>query len=127
MKNVLGYVIGCSTCQKIFVVCKPCYRGQKYCSNSCRASGYELSRKVARQKYEKTIEAKLDHRDRSQRYRQSLKQKSVTDKSSPKLKSNVSTLQSSHLKQNQLPQMAYCLHCGKEVWTERRIVHGRPL
>ena len=127
MENVLGYVLGCKTCQKVFVVCRPCYRGQKYCSNTCRSSGYALSRKAARQKFEKTIEAKLDHRDRSQRYRQTMKQKSVTDKSSPKIESNVFTPQSSHLKLNQLPQMAYCLHCGKEVWTERRIVHGRSL
>ena len=127
MENVLGYVLGCKTCQKIFVVCRPCYRGQKYCSTVCRSSGYASARKAARQKFEKTIEAKLDHRDRSKRYRQNVKQKSVTDKSSPQIRSNVFTPQSSHLKLNQLPQLAYCLHCGKEVWTERRIVHGRSI
>ena len=127
MEGVLGYVVSCKTCHKIFVICKPCFRGQKYCSASCRSAGYSHARKLARQRYEQTIEAKLDHRDRSKRYRDSLKKKNVTDKSSINFGPIVSTSQSTHLELNQLPQLAYCHHCGNEVWTERRIVHGRSI
>src|SRR4051812_47237615 len=85
MDQVLGYVLSCSTCARTFIICKSCYRGHRYCSEMCRKNGYARLRRKARQKFEKTIEARLDHRDRSQRYRNKLKSGAatvVTDQSS---------------------------------------------
>lgn len=125
MKNVLGYVLQCHCCQSVFVICKSCYRGHKYCSEGCRINGYNLARQKARHKFEKSIEAKLDHRDRSRRYRLSAK-KSVTDKSS-----NISTKHLNlHLHEN-LQQLldtnqhrGVCISCQQVVFDEGVHIYG---
>ena len=78
MNNLVGLVLSCQCCQKYFVICKSCFRGQKYCSLLCKETGYAFTKKRARDKFESTFEAKLDHADRQARYR---KRKKVTDQS----------------------------------------------
>lgn len=80
----------CAFCGSTFLICKSCFRGQRYCSDECRVSGYKIVQKRARQKHEKSVEARLDHRDRQKRYRE--KQKNVTDQSSNRTKNLIKDL-----------------------------------
>ena len=126
MESLLGYVLSCKHCSNVFVICKSCYRGHKYCSKACRKSGYEASRKQAREKYNDSIEAKLDHQDRSRRYRLSL-QKSVTDKTS---KVEVNTINKHLHRENEnsllkiKDQSGVCTSCGKLVFEEGVHIYG---
>ena len=61
--------ITCSLCGEQFLVCTSCYRGQRYCSPLCRRVGYANQRKLARLRYAKSLEAKLDHRERNKLFR----------------------------------------------------------
>lgn len=68
--EILGVLITCRICERQVYVCKPCYRGQRYCSNQeCKDFGYSERRRVARKRYAIQPEAKLDHRDRNKQYR----------------------------------------------------------
>ena len=78
MNNLVGLVLSCQCCHKYFAICKSCFRGQKYCSVECKHEGYSANQKKARNKFESSFEAKLDHADRQARYRE---RKKVTDKS----------------------------------------------
>jgi hypothetical protein len=127
MKSLLGFVLSCKCCQKSFVICKSCYRGHCYCSESCREAGYALAKKKARKTYDQSPEAKLDHRDRSQRYRQNLSQKTVTDKGSKNSSLRVSQHLHLHKELQDLPDEGFCIACGKQVWDQRRIYNGGPL
>ena len=103
-------------------MCKSCYRGHKYCSDPCREAGYARVRREARVRFEKSQEAKLDHCDRSRRYRES--HRGVTDKGSglrPKLLCNSPE---KHLNLTILPARSACIGCGKEVWNERSLSRG---
>ncbi len=80
--------IVCSICALIFRVCRSCFKGHKYCSADCKVIGYRLCSRRANRKYDSSIEAKLDHRDRSRSYRERVRNgqlnsiQNVTDKSS---------------------------------------------
>ena len=84
------------------MICRKCYKGHRYCSAICKKLGYEKNLKAAKKRFELSIEAKADHRDRQKKYLESLKfKKIVTDKlskvlitdlllSSPAMKTNFS-------------------------------------
>ncbi len=90
-------MIDCAHCQHGFAICKSCYRGHKYCSESCRALGYRQNKVKARKKYDSSSEAKADHRDRQKAFRLRKKEhdpeprviNSVTDQSSNLTSSSV--------------------------------------
>lgn len=71
----VGLEISCKDCGICFLICRSCFRGQKYCSIQCRKNGYEKRRRIARDKYRNSPEAKEDHRDCQKRYRERLRQK----------------------------------------------------
>lgn len=80
-------IIRCATCEQQFRICRSCFRGHKYCSQDCKVIGYRRCLYKAKEKYDSSEEARLDHRDRSRRYRFRKSQKIelvqiVTDKSS---------------------------------------------
>lgn len=80
-------IIQCATCVQQFHICRSCFRGHKYCSQDCKVIGYRRCLYKAKEKYESSEEARLDHRDRSRRYRIRKSRKIkliqiVTDKSS---------------------------------------------
>ena len=68
-------------CGLVFYICNSCYRRQAYCGKTCRdkARGEQLRR--ADQRYRKTKEALLDHRDRQREYRERCRLR-VTDHTS---------------------------------------------
>lgn len=87
----------CHGCHAFFWICRPCDRGQRYCSPPCRASARREQRRQANRRHQHSLEGRQDHRDRQREYRKrcvqrrwasgALAPKNVTDKSSPVLAS----------------------------------------
>lgn len=53
----------------MFFLCLSCYRGQTYCSQSCREKSRREQLRQANRRYQQSLEARLDHRDRQRAYR----------------------------------------------------------
>jgi len=51
------------------MVCTCCDRGQRYCSLPCREQARLRQRRAANGRHQRSIEGRLDHRDRQKRYR----------------------------------------------------------
>jgi len=118
MSQIQGYVLSCKWCGSLFAMCKSCYRGHCYCSESCRGHGYNRARQQARERHEKSLEAKLDHRDRMKRYRKNQLEKTVTDKGSMFLAKHLDFASSKHLDLAKLPKNGLCAACGRRVWDQ---------
>ena len=58
-----------SACGKMFLLCRPCDRGNRYCSEACSASIRRESLKAARRRHRQSAEGRADHRDRQRDYR----------------------------------------------------------
>jgi hypothetical protein len=71
-------------CGTIFWICRSCDRGQCYCSDHCRSKARREQRCAANLRHRKTLEGRLDQRDRQKAYRQRLAAISVMDQGSPK-------------------------------------------
>jgi len=56
-------------CRSLFCICRRCDRGHQYCSDQCRQKARREQRHTANLRYRKTLEAKLDQRDRQKAYR----------------------------------------------------------
>jgi hypothetical protein len=112
-----------------FVVCKKCYRGQRYCSKPCRTSGYKAVRKKARLKFEKSIEAKLDHRDRSKLYRFRKKEMmSVTDQTSNQFQKIINDHSTTHANLLNLKDISgVCISCKQTVFNKGVHIYGGPV
>ena len=57
-------------CGVLFFICRPCYRGQRYCSGPCRQTARREQRRAANRRHQQSAEGRLDHRDRQRAYRQ---------------------------------------------------------
>ena len=68
-------------CGLVFYICNSCYRRQAYCGDTCRDKAREEQLRLADQRYRKTKEALLDHRDRQREYRERCRLR-VTDHTS---------------------------------------------
>ena len=69
-------------CGVMFFICRPCYRGQAYCSEECRRQCRQQQRQKANRRYQQDPEVRRDHRDRMREYRKQLREVRVTDQSS---------------------------------------------
>lgn len=69
-------------CGSVFFVCRPCDRGQRYCSDRCRGKARREQRRAANRRHQSSPEGRLDHRDRQRAYRVRLSGRGVTDHSS---------------------------------------------
>jgi hypothetical protein len=58
----------------MFFVCRPCYRGQAYCSEACRQQRREQQRREANRRYREDPEVLQDHRNSERERRQRLRQ-----------------------------------------------------
>ena len=71
-KSVAGVVqverLRCALCKALFSVCTSCFRGQAYCSASCRATSARAIRRAATDRDQKCEEGRKDHRDRQRDY-----------------------------------------------------------
>lgn len=83
--EVVLYQLFCSLpeCGAMFCICRRCYRGHKYCSETCRVIARRRQVDEARLRYRRTYESKLDQRDRQRQWRQRHNKKTVMDQGSP--------------------------------------------
>ena len=75
-----GISIHCPHCGNIFSICKKCWRGQRYCSLSCRKTARKNNLKKYQKKYLSTDKGKHSNNVRQKRFKK--KQISVTHHSS---------------------------------------------
>ena len=75
----------CRACNAVFVICRSCDRGHRYCSPECRVLALREQRRRANRRYQHSPEGRLDHRDRQREYRKRCAQRRVTDKSSSEI------------------------------------------
>jgi hypothetical protein len=66
----------------VFYVCSRCDRGQRYCTERCRAKARREQRRAANRRHQQSPEGRLDHRDRQREYRRRLIARRVTDQGS---------------------------------------------
>ncbi len=69
-KNII--IVWCRKCGTYFGVCRSCWRGQTYCSRSCRESKKKRLHCQAQRRYRQTEKGKEAHRvwERNRRYQQ---------------------------------------------------------
>ena len=72
-------------CHLLFMVCGPCDRGQRYCSQSCRAGARRRQRRAANQRYQQTEQGRKTHRSRQRAYRERRAGVRVTDQACRKI------------------------------------------
>jgi hypothetical protein len=71
--------IDCSWCGLRFCICRPCWRGQAYCSDECRSAGGDQSHRDAQRRYRRTSKGRRAHREAERRRRMRLNVKTVDD------------------------------------------------
>lgn len=59
----------CALCQALFWICRPCYRGQGFCTTTCKLTARTSSKRRARSRHRQSVEGRLDHRDRERERR----------------------------------------------------------
>lgn len=69
-------------CGALFSICRSCYRGQRYCSERCRQVSRCRQRREANRRHQRSLEGRLDHRDRQRAYRRRQRARRVTDQGS---------------------------------------------
>jgi len=73
-------------CRATFFLCSHCDRGQRYCSLACRRQARLAQRRCANRRHQRSLEGRLDHRDRQREYRRRRAQRApqarVTDQGS---------------------------------------------
>ena len=84
-KAVLWRTVRCrrAECGTVFSLCGSCYRGQTYCEDHCRATAQRHQRRHATARHQRSLEGRLDHRDRQRAYRARRRLRCVTDAPSP--------------------------------------------
>lgn len=60
-------------------MCRPCFRGEGYCGESCRSEQRRKQLRRANRRHQRSPEGRLDHRDRQRTYRQRRAAAFVTD------------------------------------------------
>jgi hypothetical protein len=67
--ELVGIDANCRWCHQRFFVCRPCWRGQAYCSPDCRQDGTQARRREAGRRYQASEEGRQHHRKRQSRRR----------------------------------------------------------
>lgn len=107
LKTLLLKEIHCKWCTQIFYVCQHCWRGQAYCSDTCRQASKRRSRRRAQQKYRRTEKGKRRHRQAERRRRVRQGKKIMDDPSSTPDDGHATVLQNSKY------AAVCCRFCGK--------------
>lgn len=66
----------------MFFICRPCYRGQAYCSDPCRRQTRLEQQREANRRYQADPEVRQDHCNRQREYRNRFRESRVKDPSS---------------------------------------------
>jgi hypothetical protein len=89
--------ITCKQCQKRFILCCQCYRGQVYCSSNCKRLGYLSNKRRANKKYSLKFASKIKQSIRQKRFREKSKYFNIdikaTDHTSEKIFYKLSYIQ----------------------------------
>ena len=87
---MLGFKILCACCGSYFVVCKDCYRGQVYCCDECRISGYREKNRIRQENYRKEHheDIKVKHCEEERERRRRIKQGEVQNRKPSKIVKN---------------------------------------
>ncbi len=80
--GVLLIRIECKRCCLAFFLCRSCYRGHVYCSDSCRKYATQKAHRIAQHKYRTSEKGRKTNRLAARRRRIKIKQKSVADRAS---------------------------------------------
>jgi len=108
--------IRCRWCGLIFYICRPCFRGQAYCSDPCRKVAKQKIKRRAQKKYRGTDKGKKTHCKAENRRRQGLSkknQKNMDDPTSTVLPAWVMELLCRLWSRIFYPkQISYCHFCG---------------
>lgn len=64
-----GIEIICPTCGVHFFCCRSCWRGHKYCGESCRASARKIKQREYEKKYSETLAGQESRRKRQKNFR----------------------------------------------------------
>ena len=59
----------CRRCRSAFYICRSCYRGQRYCGDSCRHQSRREQKRASNKRHRESPEGRLDNRDRVRRFR----------------------------------------------------------
>src|SRR3989442_11973839 len=114
-------------CGATFYICRPCDRGQRYCSDCCRQKARREQRRETNRRHQQSPEGRLDHRDRQQRYRQRLRvrEKCVTDQASPDGNrfGNIPHQESVAAPVSMPSIAAFCIRCGRYMTPSRTEVN----
>lgn len=60
----------CRGCTGLFLVCRSCDRGQRYCSEVCRGPARHAQQSAARRRHQQSPEGSADHRDHQRAFRE---------------------------------------------------------
>jgi hypothetical protein len=63
-------LIVCGSCRTVFTVCTSCFRGQRYCSQTCRDTVRRSQRRAADRRYQQNERGKQAHCHRQRKYRE---------------------------------------------------------
>lgn len=79
-----GVEVTCAWCGRTWLICRSCWRGQRYCCDACQAAAREVQVDQARRAYAATAKGRANQQKRQRRYRLKLaevkrSQESVTD------------------------------------------------
>ena len=106
-------------CGTTFYICRSCDRGQRYCSEPCRQKARREQRREANRRHQKSLEGRLDHRDRQQLYRERrLRFRRVTDQGSFGSRCSVTMPRETRERKQPPPpaldsSLAVCVRCGR--------------
>lgn len=75
--------IHCRWCSLDFYICRPCFRGQAYCSDGCRIEGRLKNRRKAQRKYRGTLKGKKAHCEAENRRRHGWSKKNQKNMDDP--------------------------------------------
>ena len=64
-----GVLLRCGCCGNAFIVCRRCWRGQRYCNKSCSRRASLCAHQQSQRKYSGTIRGRRSHSIRQKRYR----------------------------------------------------------
>jgi hypothetical protein len=68
----------CVLCHALFVICRSCDHGQRYCQGWCRFWAWREHRRQANRRHQRSPEGRADHRDRQRAYRKRCAQRRWT-------------------------------------------------
>ncbi len=110
-----GIQIFCSCCGKAFVICRSCFKNQKYCSDECRNAGYQANHRAAQKKYSSKEEVKKKHAEEERRRRKEIKKGKGTSLWTKTCICIMMVIHSIFFQFDPIVKSGVCANCGEKV------------